>query len=437
MRVELRTTDVAHGGYCVGRHDGVVVFVTGALPGEKVVVEVTDQRSRLWFGRVVEVLEASPDRVDHVWGLAERAGVGGVDLGHVSLDAGRHWKARVIETQLARLAHVNRQVTVEAAPGDEDRHGLAWRTRVTFQIDDQGRLGMYAAKSHQIVPIDGMPLAHEDIQAELARVIQAGGMPEAAGGSVTYVRASGSGLTVMVDPPSRSSQVAGGGKRASGTGPSRLGRRGSGAGDRVKGEFCARGAGGLSSSSRPVKEVVVTRFGTWTYDVAADGFWQVHREAPQVLVSAVMEAVEQTSGPIWDLYAGAGLFTVPLAASTTGTVTAVESAPAGVAWLKRNTAAYDVHCVSGDVTRALSWAEPTPHGVIVCDPPRNGAGRQAVAQMARLGLDRIVYVACDPAAFARDVNLFAAFNYELAALRAFDLFPLTHHVECVGQLVRR
>jgi len=391
MMIELSPTDVAHGGYCVARHDGIVVFVTGALPGERVRAEVTAKRSKLWYARVAEVLQPSPDRIANIWPEARR-GVGGADLGHVSLEAGRRWKARVIEAQMLRLAHLPVQVEGEQAPGDEERAGLAWRTRVTLQVDDSGVLGMYAAKSHDIVPVTTMPLAHEEIQEAIARDLAR--PPRRGGGTRSYVRASHSGLTVYDRRPGRTDPV--------GT----------------------------------VEEQVDTRYGRFSYEVAADGFWQVHRQAPQVLVEAVLDAVGDQEGPVLDLYAGAGLFSVPLAQRATGPVTSVEGSAAAVRDLRANTAGLGVDCRTGDVAKTLSGITPHGHGVIVCDPPRSGAGARAVAQMERIGADKVVYVACDPASLARDVADFRARGYNLNSLRAFDLFPLTHHVESVAVLTR-
>ncbi|MCL2736676.1 MAG: RsmD family RNA methyltransferase [Propionibacteriaceae bacterium] len=386
MTLTLTPTDIAHGGYCVARHDGMVVFVTGALPGEVVDVEITGRRAKMWYGRTVGVRSASPDRVPHVWPLAEREGIGGVDLGHVSLEASRRWKAHVVSAQMQRIAHVDVPVEVEAAPGDDERHGLSWRTRVTVQVRDH-RLGMYEAKSHRVVDIDQMPLAHEEIQQAVARDISTGA--PGADGTRSYVRSSGSGL--LVDAP----------------------------------------------ESATVTEVVHARAGSWTFEVAADGFWQVHRHAPEVLVDAVLDAVGEIHGRVVDLYAGAGLFTVPLACVARDQVTAVEGSSRAVSFLRRNTRDLSVRCLDGDVARVLPTLDIPDVDVVVCDPPRAGAGAKAVAEISRLAPARVVYVACDPAALARDVSLFAQAGYDLEGLRAFDLFPLTHHVECVALLTRR
>ncbi|MDR2929854.1 MAG: RsmD family RNA methyltransferase [Propionibacteriaceae bacterium] len=402
MILRLTTTDVAHGGYCVARHDGIVVFVSGAAPGEVVEAEVVGQRSRQWYARVTHVEQASPDRVVHPWPLSQRTGVGGMDLGHVSVDFGREWKRRVIQAQLARMARLDVDLEVEAAPGDAEWNGLAWRTRVDFRVDDGGRLAMSAAKSHTLVAIDSMPLAHERIQAELASALAEGQADVNPGDTVSYTYASGSGLA----------------RRVRAARDSRWG---------------ARTSPGPASF---VTETVRTPYGNWEYRVSVDGFWQVHREAPSTLVTAVLDAVGDVDGPIWDLYAGAGLFTVPLASRGGGPVTAIEGSAGAVADLRRNAAELDVQGLAGDVGQVLRQMDRPQADVIVCDPPRFGAGQAVVEQMVRLDPRAIVYVACDPAALARDLGLLMSAGYDVAGIRAFDLFPLTHHVECVARLVK-
>src|SRR5690606_28094450 len=156
--VELEIGKVAHGGHCVARHEGRVVFVRHTLPGERVRVRLTEAapEARFWRGEAVEVLEASPDRVPSAWPEAGPGGVGGAELAHVALPAQRAWKAAVVTEQLARLAGVEREVEVEAAPGDEERGGLAWRSRIELRTDAEGRAGMTRVRSHEVLPLGSM-----------------------------------------------------------------------------------------------------------------------------------------------------------------------------------------------------------------------------------------------------------------------------------------
>ncbi len=184
----------------------------------------------------------------------------------------------------------------------------------------------------------------------------------------------------------------------------------------------------------------------YSWRVAGTGFWQVHRAAPTLLAEAVLAAVGDVAGAtVMDLYCGAGLFTVPLAdvVGPDGQVHAVEGDAEALRDARRNL--HDrpgAHLHGGDVTTVLAGRPGAPAGaggradVVVLDPPRVGAGRGVVAAVAATGAARVVYVACDPAALARDVGLLAGHGFALTSLRALDLFPMTHHVEAVAVLDR-
>ncbi|MDO8151276.1 class I SAM-dependent RNA methyltransferase [Isoptericola sp. b408] len=411
LELELEIGPVAHGGHCVARHEGRVVFVRHTLPGERVRARVTEGGKRFWRADAVEVLDASPDRVDPAWPAAGPGGAGGGELSHVALPAQRRWKADVLAEQLQRLAGLERPVTVEAAPGDDVRGGLGYRTRVELVTDGDGRAGMRAFRSHRVVPLDGMPLATPEVAA-LADAEGVWGGRWRAGQRLELVApASGSAPVLLVDGV-----------------PWRRGRPDT-----------------RANARRAVTEEVTVGGQGHRYRVTADGFWQVHREAPGVLANAVLEAAGDLDGArVLDLYAGAGLFTLPLAAAVGpgGRVVAVESDPRAVKDARRN--AHDTPQVElhlGAVDTVLLGGDAAGDGageadVVVLDPPRAGAGRAVVQAIADRRPTRVVYVACDPAALARDVGYLAEHGYGLAGLRAFDLFPMTHHVEAVAVLER-
>ncbi|MFE5291326.1 class I SAM-dependent RNA methyltransferase [Isoptericola sp. NPDC056618] len=413
--VELEIGPVAHGGHCVARLDGRVVFVRHTLPGERVRARVTETGSRFWRADAVDVLEASPDRVPSAWPEAGPGGVGGGELAHVALPAQRRWKAAVLAEQLQRLARLERDVVVEGAPGDDERGGLGYRTRVDLVADADGRAGMRRFRSHDVVPLDGMPLATEAVAA-LADAEDVWTRRWRPGARLELVApADGADALLLVDDV-----------------PSRRGR-----------------ADTRPNARRSVTETVRAGGAEHRYRVAGDGFWQVHRAAPDVLAGAVLDAVHATPGgldgaTVLDLYSGAGLFTVPLAAAVggSGRVVAVESDARAVKDARRN--AHDLPQVElhlGAVDRVLAdgaatGADVGAADVVVLDPPRAGAGRSVVDAIAGRGPRRVVYVACDPAALARDVAYLAEHGYGLTDLRAFDLFPMTHHVEAVAVLDR-
>jgi tRNA/tmRNA/rRNA uracil-C5-methylase (TrmA/RlmC/RlmD family) len=187
---------------------------------------------------------------------------------------------------------------------------------------------------------------------------------------------------------------------------------------------------GRRSGPAQVRERAVGR--EWRLPV--DAFWQVHPAAPDTLARAVLELLEPAGHErAWDLYGGAGLFSAALAPRV-AQVTLVESAAPAVAAARASLADLpNVHIVRSTVER-FRWSGNGPD-IVVLDPPRAGAGAAVVRRLAAAGPRAIAYVACDPAAFARDVATFGRLGWRLARLRAYDCFPMTHHVECVGLLV--
>lgn len=196
--------------------------------------------------------------------------------------------------------------------------------------------------------------------------------------------------------------------------------------------------GAREPESKPVTEHVETARGARDFEVAADGFWQPHVEAPRLLVDTVLELLAPTPGEsVLDLYAGVGLFAAFLAEAVgpDGVVLAVEGDRGASHLSRRNLADLPwATSVAGRVDRVLHRGVDRPD-LVVLDPPRVGAKRQVVRQIAALEPRAVAYVACDPAALARDLAYFAEQGYRLATLRAFDLFPMTHHVECVALVV--
>lgn len=403
----LTIDNVAHGGVFVGRHEGRVLFVPDTLPGETVRVRVTDLKKSFGRGETLEVLEASPDRVEHVWPEAsiQRAPerrAGGAELGHVRLAAQRALKQRVVEDALRRTGRIERDVTVQAAPGDDARGGLGWRTRVTLHVDDTGRQGPFAARSHTVVPVDSLPLATEAIQDQAQLDMR---LPGAT--SVDYVHRTDGSVDVIATE-----------------------------GDPVRGRT----------------DTILERVGARELQVDRAGFWQVHREAPGVLVDAVRRAIDPAlvdpKAANLDLYGGVGLLATALGdvLGPQARMTSVESdevatdhAAENLAeWLGALAITAKVDRFLRDTVRDASAAERDRlrAATVVLDPPRAGAGGETIASLVELAPQQVVYVACDPVAFARDARLLVDAGYDLGPLEAFDLFPHTHHVECVARFTR-
>ena len=384
--VEVEVGPVAHGGHCVARHEGQVVFVRHALPGERVRALITEgaEGARFLRAEAVEVLVASPDRVEPRCPHARPGGCGGCDFQHVTLAAQRRLKAAVVVEQLHRLAKVDVEVEVEAVPGDED--GLGWRTRTRLAVDAEGRAGLRRHRSHDVVALGACPIAHP--------LVNDSGIFDRTWPGITELQVavsvtSGEQILLADGTPS---------------GRARLTERAAGRDWRVSGA----------------------------------GFWQVHPGAAEVLVEAVRSALEPRAGEhLLDLYAGVGLFAGALAKDLgpEGRIDAVESDESALRDARRNL--HDratVRLSHGRVDGWLRTSSPQSCDLVVLDPPRSGGGKGVVELLARRRPRAIAYVACDPAALARDVGTFMGLGYELTGLRAFDLFPMTHHVECVAVL---
>jgi tRNA/tmRNA/rRNA uracil-C5-methylase (TrmA/RlmC/RlmD family) len=434
--VELDVGPVAHGGHCVARHSGRVVFVRHALPGERVVarLDAAGESDRFWRADAVEVIQASPDRVDRPCPLAGPGGCGGCDWQHVTPAAQRRLKGAVVVEQLTRLGRVDAAAVpglaglgergVEAVPGDHD--GLGWRTRMRYAVDPaDGRVGLFRHRSHDVVAVPHCPIAHPELD-----MVGIGRKPWRGAAAVDAVVASSGERLIVVDPAVEPSKE-----------PSRVSAPALGdqAALAVRGRDGLQRLRGRTWVSEQVELAGVAR----TFRVTGAGFWQVHPGAARALADAVLEAADPRPGErALDLYSGVGLFTAALALRVggTGAVLGVESDARAGADARRNL--HDlaqVELAGGRVERSLPellapgspWAAPD---VVVLDPPRAGAGRAVMAALLRARPRVVVYVACDPAALARDVAVAAEHGYGLSALRAFDLFPMTRHVECVAAI---
>lgn len=443
--VVLDVGPVAHGGHCVARYEGRVIFVRHGIPGEKVRVRLTDaeEKAKFWRADVVEVLEASADRADHFWHLADSARawshghppVGGAEFGHITLARQRSLKAEVLAEQLKRLAGVEHGAgklgtggagSVEAVGGmPDDGDGLGWRTRASFSVTAGGKLGMHAHRSTHIVPVREMPLATEAINRLRLWDIDLQGIERVE----VAAPANGSRPLVLLAP-------------AVGMKAKRLNA------------IAAQLPGDVSVAAfDPTTEAVQQLRGrTWVqesaaghdYRVTGAGFWQIHRDAPGALVGAVTEFLRgggflHPGAVVADLYAGAGLFTAVLsdAVGETGSVLSVEGAAGTSRDARKNLhGASQVEIVQGRVERVLRQ-KPRNFDALILDPPRAGAGKAVVSQLVAARPRAIAYVSCDPASFARDVGYFRQAGWGLRGLRAFDLYPHTHHLETVALLAPR
>ncbi len=398
--LELTVGAVAHGGHCVARDQGRVVFVRHALPGETVRAVVTEVRKGFLRADAIEIVTPSAHRVMPPCPYAGPDRCGGCDFQHADLAYQRALKADVVREQLVRVGGLDPaeldalDVTVRALPsvaGEPD--GQGWRTRVQYTVDSTGRAGLLKHRSHEVVPVDRCLIAHAAVRDTDVLLRN---WPDLDAVEVV----AGADATTAV-----------------------LGRRGRDAATRIAG---------------PAR--VHERAAGREWHLPARVFWQVHPAAADTLAAVVVDLLRPRPGDrIWDLYGGVGVFAAALAphAASTGRITVVEgssvAAAAATECLRDLTT---VTVVQSDVARALANPRWRAVDLVVLDPPRAGAGHDVVTSVVARSPRAVVYVACDPAALARDVRMFRELGYNLTELRAFDLFPHTHHVESVALFTR-
>jgi tRNA/tmRNA/rRNA uracil-C5-methylase (TrmA/RlmC/RlmD family) len=420
--VDLTVGEAAHGGWCVARPEpghGQVIFVRHALPGERVKAVITQRTSKLARADAVEIVEAAAARVRPPCPQARPGGCGGCDWQHASLPAQRALKAAVVSQQLRRIAGIEREVTVEPVAGDRD--GLGWRTRVRFAVRSDGTAGLHKHRSHEVVDVGGCPIAHPLVGAA---DVTGRSWPGARWVEICTAPVSGDRAVTVSGPGGRQLPPRG---RAEAV--SRRGR--DGMPTAPDGGYLRQHAAGRD----------------WRVNAAA--FWQVHPGAADALAAAVLDALRPEPGDVaLDLYCGAGLFAGLLAEAVgpAGAVIGMEQDRLAVRDARHNlrgTPWARVHC--GDTGALLARHGLSDASLAVLDPPRTGAARPVIDLLCgppptesgvAARLRRIAYVSCDPATLARDLGLLRERGWDLRALRAFDAFPMTHHVECLATLDR-
>ena len=385
----LTTGPAANGGSCVARHDGRVVFVRYALPGERVRVRITSERGSYWHAEAIEVLEASPDRIDPLCPIAGPDGAGCCDLAFADPSAVRAIKGQVVANQLGRLG--DHDWAGEAEPvGDAGPQG--WRTRVRLAVGPDGRAGFHRFHSSEVV-----------------NDLRCGQLPDGMMAGLADRRwRPGDQVHVVLDDDARRHIAT-----------TRKGKRGQ----------------TVTEGDREC----VQRVGDRIWRLPVTGFWQSHRDASQVYSDLVAQwAAGVHGGRAWDLYGGAGLFAAALADAVgePGLVLTVDtSRPATDAARTALADLSQVHVVTESARRFLATSNEGAD-IAVLDPPRAGAGKEIIEMLAGTGVPRVIHIGCEAASFARDIGLYRRQGYRVDTIRVFDAFPLTHHVECIALLTR-
>jgi tRNA/tmRNA/rRNA uracil-C5-methylase (TrmA/RlmC/RlmD family) len=382
-RHEVEILRVAHGGHCVGRIGDVVCFVRHTLPGEKVIAEITSigKQNKFVFADAVEILTPSAHRIKPA---CEYAGsCGGCDWQHVDFNYQQELKAEILKEQLVRLGKlpldhpVIQSLVVKALPGDST--GLGYRTRVEYLTDSRGRLGFRKQGSNQVVSVNTCKVARPEITGD---------------GFSNVPWAANMEVRVVVSASDEVVKVA---------------------------------------EADDAEYRVTEKVDQFTYQLNAKSFWQAHTDAPKVFVDTALQMLNLKPGQhVCDLYSGSGLFTLPLSAAVGagGRVESVESDLKAVSSLKRNTRSFsNVNIYAMGIEKWFAFSKLKKVDAVLLDPPRMGAGQNAIRSIVKLKPEKILYVACDPASLGRDVAYFAESGYELSEIRAWDAFGQTQHLE--------
>lgn len=386
--LKLKIEKVAHGGVFIARHDNKVVFVSGALPGEVVNAKVVQDTKSFLRAETLEVIEPSEHRVKHFWKAALR-GAGGAEFGHIALDYQRTLKTDVLREALSRMAGLESDVQVEAAPGDDKANGLRYRTRVQLNVDESGTAGPSKVRTNEIVFTRDLPLAVLEIEELGLHLKNFNGVEK------IKIAASNTGnLQWSIDKK-------------------------------------------LNGDAQLIERVAGR-----TFRLSPGSFWQAHTAAPELLTGCVKEFADllgfDSEKQNLDLYSGVGLFSATLSNSYPGAkFLAVESAKQAIDDGERSTQDLpNLKFHRADVLKFLRSQSAGSFDTIVLDPPRSGAANKVVEQLIRLQPRNLIYVACDPVALARDLKTLGEAGYHLKAIKAFDIFPHTHHFETVVALSR-
>ncbi len=365
---------MTYGGEALGRYDGKAIFVTGGLPGELARVTIEDDRAHFARGRVLEVLEPSPDRVAPrcpYFGF-DASACGGCQWQHIDYTAQLRYKTAIVREQLQRLGRVSDPPVCDIIPSP-----AVWqyRNHAQFHFTAGGSPGFQTARSRRVVAIKDCPI----LEPRLAEWLKSD-RPAAAPGDRLSLRVG--------DTP-----------------------------DDLNG-----------ATTFHIKGV--------TLHVSGESFFQVNTSLIETLIDQVLAKCDpQPADTILDAYCGVGLlsrFLAPRAARVIG----VESSASAVRDFRANLSGFDrVEVHHGLVEDTLSRIT-LPLDAAVLDPPRSGCGPRVMAAVIARQIDRVVYVSCDPATLARDVRQLIAGGYELIEAQPIDLFPHTYHIETVALLRR-
>jgi 23S rRNA (uracil1939-C5)-methyltransferase len=402
--ITLQLTDMAHGGDALGRHEGKVIFVPYAIPGEEALVEIVEDKGSYARAQLVEILSPSPHRVDPPCPHFGPGKCGGCQWQHIVYPAQLEFKAAVVGDQLTRIGRLPDVRVKQTIPSVSPWH---YRNHVQFSVSDDGRLGFVATDGRRVEAIQECHVLHPLLE-ELFATLEL----ELPGLVRLSLRAGvNTGDRMMIFetqddmPPALESDLP---------------------------LSCVL----LLSDGIPVNlignnhitEVVAGR----RFRISASSFFQVNTAAAEELIRVVGEYLAPAGDEVLlDAYCGVGTFGLSLA-DQVGQVIGVEEDPSAVADACQNAGELaNVELIEGGVEAFLPQLD-RPIDLAVIDPPRQGCKPEVLTALVELTPRRIVYVSCDPATLARDARKLADGGYQLVEVQPVDMFPQTYHIESVA-----
>lgn len=401
---ELDLDTMAHGGAAMGRHEGRVIFVPYAIPGERVRVRITEDKDRFAYAEPVEVLTSSPDREEPPCPHFGVGLCGGCQWQHIAYPAQLAFKQAVMADQLQRVGKIDNPPVRPTLPAPSP---WGYRAHMTFTASAEGKLGFWSANRERLIPIETCYILHPDLMAlfgqldldapEITRVrFQIGSDPNDA--MLVLETEDDLPPEIALDLPLSVNFLLSDNEPVN-----------------------------LIGSTCTIYDILERRF-----RVTAGGFFQANPPVAEMLVQEVLDRLDlRGEETVLDLYSGVGLFTAFLAEQA-GLVISVESYPPAATDAEVNLAGCDnVDIVEGSVESVLPDVAG-PIDAAVVDPPRTGLGVDVVDELARLAPPTLIYVSCDPATLARDSARLIKKGYRLLDLQPVDMFPQTFHIEAVA-----
>jgi 23S rRNA (uracil1939-C5)-methyltransferase len=406
--IDVQLTAMAHGGSALGRHEGRVVFVPYAIPGETVRVEIVESHTRWAQARLLETLESSPHRVEPPCAYFGPNRCGGCHFQHIAYETQAELKRQVVVDQLARVGGVH-NANVQEIIGAAEPWG--YRNHAQFSVTTDGQLGFLTADTHHVIPVEECLILEpllDDLWAALDME-----WPQLHRLSLRCGAATGDLMAIFELDHYEDFDI--------------------------EVDFPVSCVILLADGETVVlmgNAYLTERIAERDYRISAGSFFQVNSAGAEALVQLVHDYLAPTDdGRLVDLYCGVGLFSLALA-DQVGHVLGIEADLSAIADFRHNADGMDhVELAEGKAQIILPRLDEAVD-LLVLDPPRSGAGKQIVSEIARLGPRRLTYVSCDPATLARDARHLIECGYSLQEVQPIDLFPQTYHVESVALFVR-